>query len=336
MRPAAVLPPEPHIVIAADLDLHHAVAAFAVRAAATGIWRLRYGLGPPGSMINAPGHVPSCESGIIPGGRQFRLNQSGIEPAIDRYDLAGVEFRLNADIGTDLSIEWMEAQFEAVFIGVGLGSSQRLGLPGGELEGVVDALHLLAECRQGRPRWASQVAVVGGGATATDAAIAMVKLGAAEVRMLYRRGEAEMRSFAFEFARAREAGVLLDFFVQPVAIHGVGAVAAIECVRMEMCPAPKGGRMLPMVVDGSNFRIDCEMVVTSIGQSKLVDLLAQQRGVALDDRGHIVIDPKNGQTTNARYFAGGDCVNGGREVVDAVAGGKRAAAGIADWLERYG
>lgn len=248
---------------------------------------------------------------------------------------AGVDFRQNADVGTDLSIEWIEAQFDAVFIGVGLGPTNSLGVPGERLKGVVDALHFISEYKQGRPHTGRRVVVIGGGNTAIDAAIASCRLGAEEVRMLYRRGEKEMPAFAFEFAHARQEGVLFDFFTLPVAIHGEGAVSSIECVRMELGAAEMGDRTVARAVPGSNFVIECDMVVTSIGQTKLVDLLAQYRGLQLDG-GRVVVDPDTGQTTNPRYFAGGDCVNGGREVVDAVAGGKRAATGIVAWLERYG
>jgi glutamate synthase (NADPH/NADH) small chain len=133
-----------------------------------------------------------------------------------------------------------------------------------------------------------------------------------------------MPAFTFEVAHARQDGVAFHWHAQPVAIHGATAVEAIECRRT-------GPDFQPIA--GSNFVLPCDMIIVSIGQSKLLDLLQRCRGIELKN-GRVVVDSQTGQCANPRYFAGGDCVNGGREVVDAVAGGKRAAMGIAAWLEK--
>jgi glutamate synthase (NADPH/NADH) small chain len=143
--------------------------------------------------------------------------------------------------------------------------------------------------------------------------------------MLYRRGEPQMPAFTFEVELARQDGVSFHWHTLPVAVHGEGAVQTIECQRT-------GADLEP--IPGSNFRLPCDMVIVSIGQSKLLDLLQRCRGIELKN-GRVTIDPPTGQCANPRYFAGGDCVNGGREVVDAVAAGKRAAVGIANWLEKH-
>jgi glutamate synthase (NADPH/NADH) small chain len=178
--------------------------------------------------------------------------------------------------------------------------------------------------------------VVGGGNTAIDAATAALRLGAEEVHVLYRRSETEMPAFQFEYDLAKQEGVRFHWLTQPVAIHGAArdhaAVESVECVRMELGPPDRRGRRQPQPIPGSNFRLSCDMVIPSIGQSRLLDFLAQFRDIRLAG-GCVVVDPATGQTSNPRYFAGGDCVNGGREVVDAVAEGKRAAAGIAQRLE---
>ena len=132
----------------------------------------------------------------------------------------------------------------------------------------------------------------------------------------------------FEFDLAKREGVRFHWLTQPVAIHGSTAVEAVECMRMELGPPDRRGRHEPRQVPGSNFRLACDMVIPSIGQSRLLDFLSQFREVQLAG-GCVAVDPATGQTSNPRYFAGGDCVNGGREVVDAVAEGKRAAVGIA-------
>lgn len=243
----------------------------------------------------------------------------------------GVEIRRAVEVGATVTFEDLENEHDAVFVGVGLGPTQPLGVDGEHLEGVVDALRFIAEYKTGQPVVGRHVVVVGGGNTAIDAAVAARRLGAEQVRMVYRRGEREMPAFGFEFAHAKQEGVEFLWLTQPVALHGEQRVETIECVRMELGPPDATGRRLPRPIERTNFRIPCDLVITSIGQTKLLGLLERVRGVHLTG-GKVVVDPATGQTSNPRYFAAGDCVNGGREVVDAVAEGKRAALGIARWL----
>jgi dihydropyrimidine dehydrogenase (NAD+) subunit PreT len=277
----------------------------------------------------------------LPGGlntygvAEYKLRPADSMREADLLRSMGVEFRLGVDIGRDLPLEQLEAEFDAIFVGVGLGPTQALGIPGENLPGVIDALQFIAEYKTGKPRVGESVVVVGGGNTAIDAAVASKLLGARESRILYRRGEREMPAFGFEFAHAKQDGVIFEFRTLPFAIHGEGMVEAVECVRMEPGPPDETGRSFPQPVAGSNFRIACDMVILSIGQSRLLELLSKRRDIRLD-RGRVVVDPATGQTANSRYFSGGDCVNGGREVVDAVAEGKRAALGIARWMEQHG
>ncbi|HUD98741.1 MAG TPA: NAD(P)-dependent oxidoreductase [Bryobacteraceae bacterium] len=245
----------------------------------------------------------------------------------------GVEFQLNAEIGGGLRVKELEEAFDIIFLGVGLGRTQPLGIPGEGLPGVIDALRFIAEYKTQRgARVGRRVVVIGGGNTAIDAATAALRLGAEEVHILYRRSEAEMPAFTFEFDLAKREGARFHWLTQPVAIHGSTAVEAVECIRMELGPPDRRGRHEPRQVPGSNFRLACDMVIPSIGQSRLLDFLSQFRDVQLLG-GCVAVDPATGQTSNPLYFAGGDCVNGGREVVDAVAEGKRAAVGIARLLE---
>ena len=149
--------------------------------------------------------------------------------------------------------------------------------------------------------------VIGAGNTAIDAATAAVRLGASEVHILYRRGEAEMPAFEYEYELAKLDRIEFHWNARPIRIHGAAAVESIECA---------GG-----------FHRPCDTVILAIGQSRLTEFLAR-RGVVASE-----VNRETGQTANPKYFAGGDCVNGGREVVDAVADGKRAGMGIAAYLE---
>jgi dihydropyrimidine dehydrogenase (NAD+) subunit PreT len=256
---------------------------------------------------------------------EYKFRPADSAKEVEMIRALGVEFRLGVDVGAAPTIEELEKEFAAIFIGVGLGATQPLAIPGEKLSGIIDALHFIAGYKtNGATSVGRRVVIVGGGNTAIDAATAARRLGAEGVCMIYRRGESQMPAFRFELELAKQDGVGFLWNTQPVAIHGEGAVESIECVRM-------GPDLEP--VAGSNFLVPCDMVIISIGQSKLLDFLARCRGVTLaQDR--VVADPLTGQCGNPRYFAGGDCVNGGREVVDAVAAGKRAATGIVQWLEK--
>jgi len=168
--------------------------------------------------------------------------------------------------------------------------------------------------------------VIGAGNTAIDAACAAKRLGAESSRILYRRRQEQMPAFAFEYDHALREGVTFLWETAPIGLREANGVLELECVQMA---AGEDGtlRQLP----DSQFSILCDLVIPAIGQSPLLAMLEQVRGVTLD-RGRVWINRATGQTSNPRYFAGGDCVNGGREVVDAVADGKRAALGIAAML----
>jgi glutamate synthase (NADPH/NADH) small chain len=244
-----------------------------------------------------------------------------------------VEFRVGVEAGVDIPMESIEEQFGAIFLGVGLGPTQALDAPGADLPGVVDALRFIAEYKTGAPAVGRRVAVIGAGNTAIDAATAAVRLGAEEVAILYRRSENELPAFRYEYDLAKKDGIRFHWLTLPVAIHGTQAVESIECVRMELGPPDHTGRRRPQRLEGSNFALPCDMLIASIGQTRLLDFLRRCRGIELAN-GSVVVNAETGQTSHPKYFAGGDCVNGGREVVDAVAEGARAARGMVRWLEQ--
>jgi dihydropyrimidine dehydrogenase (NAD+) subunit PreT len=289
--------------------------------------------------------VTIFESRPLPGGlntygvAEYKLRPRDSLREVDLVKSMGVEFRFGVTAGRDPALEDLERDYAAIFIAVGLGPTEPLGIPGEDLAGVVDALRFIADYKTAQTiPVGRKVAVIGGGNTAIDAANAAKRLGAAEVSMIYRRGEREMPAFLFEYEHSRLEGVEFRFQMQPVAIRAdaaAGRVAAVECVRMELGAPDASGRRKPQPVAGSNFLIECDMVLEATGQSRFLDLLATFRGVEVRD-GNVAVDPETGRTANPRYYAGGDCVNGGREVVDAVAAGKRAGTAIANWLDVNG
>ncbi len=246
----------------------------------------------------------------------------------------GVIFKLNTEIGRDLSLEELEAAHDAVFLGVGLGETTRLNIPGEELPGVYDALHFIERIKT--RDWANipigrTVAVIGAGNTAIDAVTQAKRLGAERVLMIYRRSQREMPAYEYEYELAKKDAVEFWWQTAPVAILSdseTPRVAALRCVRMELGEADASGRRTSAPVPGSEFEIPVEMVIKALGQQKRRSFFERIEGVELDDAGRLRVNPQTMQTGNPKYFAGGDCVNGGREAVDASQAGKLAAQGI--------
>jgi glutamate synthase (NADPH/NADH) small chain len=242
----------------------------------------------------------------------------------------GVEFRFGASIEMESDLVGLEEQYDAIFLGIGLGAMHKLRIPGADHPDVVDALEFIARYKTaGNLTVGSNVVVIGAGNTAIDAANAARRLGAARVTIVYRRTERDLPAFGFEYEHARLEGVGFEWLAQPVAIHTypTGRIASIECVRMT-----DDGEPVPSPIAGSNFHLLCDMVIPAIGQAPLTTWLEQFRGVQVS-MGRVEVDRATGRTSHPKYYAGGDCVNGGREVVDAVADGKRAGAAIANSFE---
>lgn len=245
---------------------------------------------------------------------------------------AGVQIKTGVRIGSDLSLEELEKQFDRIFVGVGLGRIGRLGIPGDDLDGVVDAIDFIAELKLDRPNLqvGRRVAVVGGGNTSIDCVTQAERLGAEEVYLIYRRGPEEMPAYRHEVELARASGCRFIYLSQPVRVLGRGKVEAIELQKMRLGAPDASGRRRPEPAGEDNQILNVDMVISSTGQkprSELLDLLVK-KGVKLD-RGRVAVDERTMRTSNPSYYAGGDCVSGGQEVVNAVAAGKLAARGIA-------
>ncbi|MEK7859068.1 MAG: NAD(P)-dependent oxidoreductase [Elusimicrobiota bacterium] len=271
--------------------------------------------------------VTIFEKRKLPGG----LNTFGVaEYKMDqRTSLEEVKmlFRLGAgvvmgqEIGKDIKPEELLSEFDAIFVGIGLGQTHALRVPGEDLKGVWDALSFIqcVKARDLKPLGKSAVTVViGAGNTAIDAVTQSKRTGAAKVVMAYRRGEADMRAYDFEYDLAKKDGAEFLWNAAPVRILGKKKVEAVEFQRTV---SPK-----------SKFKVPCDRVIKAIGQSKHFSL-AKSFGLALSEDGRIKVDPATLKTSHAKIFAGGDAINGGKEVVNAAADGKRAAWGIHQTLQ---
>lgn len=226
----------------------------------------------------------------------------------------GFEIQTNSPIEPK-QLKTMEKEYDAIFLGLGLGRSHRLGILGEEKENVFGAAEFIYHLREKEQkiRIGGRVVVVGLGNTAVDCAVESAKLGA-QVTIVYRRSEKEKSAYDFEAALAKQHGVQFRFQTVPAEILGNGKVEGLRCTQ-----------------DGKEFVLDCDMVLFATGQEKFVDF-CKTIPVELEN-GKIKVN-KDFQTTHDKYFAGGDCVNGGKEVVNAVAHGREAARGIDRFLKK--
>jgi dihydropyrimidine dehydrogenase (NAD+) subunit PreT len=282
-------------------------------------------------------HADLYDARPLPGGlntygvAEYKLPLVESLREIDMLSQLGVNFYFERMIDADALVE-LELKYDGVFLGIGLGAIHALGIAGERLAGVTNALDLIAGYKSGeRTTVPARVVVVGAGNTAIDAAVASVRLGATDVYIVYRRGPEQMSAFTFEYEHARSEGVKFLWHVQPTSIRGDKRVFSLELTKLI---STEEGSLIPQ--SGSEFSLETDLVVLSIGQGTHAGFLSEAGGTGAKvrlDRGRILIDRATGQTSNPKFFAGGDCTNGGREVVDAVADGKRAGVGIAAWLE---
>ncbi|MGH9607830.1 MAG: FAD-dependent oxidoreductase [Terracidiphilus sp.] len=251
---------------------------------------------------------------------EYKLRAADSLREVEMIRQMGVNFRFGMGVDSAAELEALEHEFDFIFLGVGLGAMQQLGIPGEDANGVMNALELIAAYKTGHLRELhGTVVVVGAGNTAIDAANAARRLGAESVYLLYRRSESDISAFDFEYEHAKQEGVQFLWRRLPVSVRAdENGRLLLETVQVQQV----GAALVP--IRKSDYTIACDHLVPAIGQSPLTQLLRELRHVEVRD-GRIVADLATGRTANPRYFAAGDCVNGGREVVDAVAGGKRAA-----------
>jgi dihydropyrimidine dehydrogenase (NAD+) subunit PreT len=284
--------------------------------------------------------VQIYESNKIPGG----LNTWGIAPykmskedSLKEVELVkqfGVNIQTEVTIGKDLTIKELEDKYDAIFIGIGLGESPSLNIPGENLNGVFGALEFIENIK--KENWSSvdvgkRVAIIGAGNTAIDAATEAKRLGAEEVMIIYRRSEKEMPANDFEYRLAKNDGIVFHFLTSPLEIIGKDFVEKIKCIKMKLGAADSDGRRKPEPIQNSEFEIQVDMIITALGQNARADFLKSLPNLKIKN-GRIEVDSKTFQSGNPKVFAGGDCINGGKEVVNAAYDGKQAAHGIDKFL----
>ncbi len=298
------------------------------------------GLGCAAELAQLGYSVTVFEKEKLPGG----LNTYGIAlykmtPAFSLEEIElvkslGVQIQCGVNIGKDKSIADMEREFKAIFVAIGLGAGNRLGIPGEDLPQVVDALTFIKRLHSeplNSVAVGERVVVIGCGNTAVDSVTQSIRLGAKQVSVVYRRGQNEMSAYDFEYAHAKHDGATFLFHCMPLEVVASGGhVSGIKLVKTKVNAA---GNL--EAVAGSEWIEPCDMIVKAVGQEKQVPFLKKLfPTLAMNKRGGIVTDALTGATSLPHVFTGGDCSNAGREVVNAVGEGKKAAHGIHQFVTK--
>ncbi|MBN1140947.1 MAG: FAD-dependent oxidoreductase [Deltaproteobacteria bacterium] len=261
----------------------------------------------------------------------YRLPRDVIQREVDVIERLGVEFRYNTCLGKDFSLDDLCRDYDAVFLGLGAQLAKPMRIKGEQSAGVLSGIGFLgAASRNESLPIGRRVMVVGGGNTAVDAARTALRLGAAEVSILYRRTRAEMPAWEVEIHAAEEEGVRLDILAAPTGVEkGPDGTLHVTCIEMELGEPDSSGRRRPVPKPGSEHVRVVDNVIAAIGQDVdpgACDGLARTKWDSID------ADPHTGATSRAKVFAGGDCVTGADIAVTAVAAGRRAAIAIDQFL----
>ncbi|MFN8674297.1 MAG: NAD(P)-dependent oxidoreductase [Candidatus Sericytochromatia bacterium] len=244
-------------------------------------------------------------------------------------EIGGIEIKYNTVVGKDVAFSDLLKDYDAVFLGIGLGTTPKLRVEGEDLDGVVDAIEFIEELKRGphdKVNIGQTVAVIGAGNTAIDAATQAKRLGANKVYIVYRRTQKEMPAYEYEYGLALKDECEFLWQSHPVKILGDDHVTGMQLVKMALGEPDASGRRVPAPVEGSEFTVPVDMVIKALGQKPYESFLSNIEGLELNN-GKVKVN-ENMQTSIPKLFAGGDCINGGKETVNAVQDGKIAALNI--------
>ena len=246
--------------------------------------------------------------------------------------IGGIDIRYNQELGKNISIDELQRNYDAVYLAFGVGLARQLDIPGEHLEGVEDAIKFIYELRNNdysKIAVGDKVAVIGMGMTAIDAATQAKRLGASDVTLVYRRTQEEMPCTEHELNIAKLDGCKIMWLAAPKEIKGInGKVSQLVCDVMKLGEPDESGRRSP-IISGETFALEVDMVIKAAGQMPFEAMV--NNNSFENSKGKLSVNGKS-ITNQKGIFAGGDCVNGGREVVDAVQAGKDGAAAIVKYL----
>ncbi len=283
---------------------------------------------------------------LVYGIPEFRLPKAIVQKEVENLENLGVKIETNMVIGRVLSIdEIMEMGFDSVFIGSGAGLPMFMGIEGESLVGVLSANEYLTRTNLMKGYLdnydtpiikSKKVAIVGGGNVAMDAARTAMRLGADEVYVVYRRGMEELPARAEEVEHAEEEGIIFKTLCNPVKINGDenGRVKSMTCIKMELGEPDESGRRRPIAIEGSEFDIDVDTVIMSLGTSPNPLLRTTTEGLEANKWGCLVVNEDTLETTRNNVYAGGDAVTGAATVILAMGAGKQAAKAIDEKLNK--
>jgi glutamate synthase (NADPH/NADH) small chain len=282
---------------------------------------------------------------LVYGIPEFRLPKAIVQAEVDYVAKLGVEIKVDNVIGRIKTVDDLfEEGYDAVFLGIGAGLPLFMGIPGENFCGIYSANEYLTRSNLMKaylfPEYdtpiarGKNVAVFGAGNVSMDSARTALRLGADKVRIVYRRSRVEMPARIEEIQRAEEEGVEFHLLTTPTRFFGDdnGWVTGMECIRMELGEPDESGRRRPIPIQGSEFSMDCDLVVVAIGAGANPLLPNTTPGLELNKRGYIVADPETGKTTKKGVWAGGDIVTGSATVISAMGAGRQAANSILDYL----
>jgi NADH-quinone oxidoreductase subunit F len=267
---------------------------------------------------------------------EYRLPRDILNLEIENIKRAGVEIRLNQEMGKDFAIEdLMNGQgYSAVVLAIGAHKSRKLGIPNEELPGVYHGTVFLKDVALGKAPdiKGKRVAVVGGGAVAVDSARTALRLGASKVHLVYRRTRAEMPAWEEEVHAAGQEGIVFHFLTNPVEVVGTDRVTGVKLQAQKLGEFDAGGRRKPMPMEGSEYVLDVDLVIPAIGQAMQVECLGSCGDLSFERAGTITVGP-NLATTREGVFAAGDAALGPATVVEAVNQGNRVAVAVDNYLK---
>jgi len=278
---------------------------------------------------------------------QFRLPKEIVQAEVDYIKRLGVEVKTNYTIGRIFTIDELFADgYDAIFIGSGAGLPRFMGIEGENLGGVYSANEFLIRVNLMKGylfpeydtpiRIGKNVAVIGGGNVAMDAARCSLRLGAEKVYIVYRRAREQLPAREEEAENAEEEGIIFNLLTNPVKFTGdeSGWVNGMECIKMELGEPDASGRRRPVPIEGSNFMMDVDTVVIAIGQTPNPLIQRTTDGLESTKWGTIVADEETGATSKEGVYAGGDVVSGAATVISAMGAGRKAAKSIHEYIQK--
>ena len=303
------------------------------------------GAGPAGlacavELIQMGYEVKIFESRDLPGGlNAFAVNTTKVDLKFALQEVAmlkklGLKIKSNTTVGVDIPFENLLDKYDAIFLGIGLGKSAALKIPGENLKGVYDALDFIEIVKTSPYKLSlkgKKVAILGGGNSALDSAIQAKMLGAEYVYIFYRRSKEEMPGYPSEFDQAKLNECMFYWQMAPIKILGKDKVEKVKLIKTKLGILDSSGRRKPIPIKGSEEIFKVDIVIKAVGQQTNNEFLSSIKDLKTRN-GLIQVNKNTYQTSISKVFAGGDCVNSGKEIVNAVAEGKEAARGINKYL----